>query len=150
MADLYKNKAFKKENKAMQKQLAIDKKEKYNENRKISREYRSNKFSNFKSILSIIFAVIMIAVLVRFAVNDGKITFPTFRSFLEILTEVPAVEIPFLSDVAFLEEPWTLFDFIRVALQGLFNLIDVITFFINGLIQIILYVVYFFKWIFVF
>lgn len=95
-----------------------------------------------KGILGLVFGILLFVTLVRVAM--GSVNFPTFTGFLEMLTTVPEVSVPFLSTTSITLPGWASF------LDVLIAPINVSIFFINTVGNLVLYIVYFAKWLFVF
>lgn len=124
------------------------KRDKYRDKRSSRQKFR-DRTATSTGILGIVFAIILIAVLIR--IFTGSTNIPTFTGFLEMLQDVPNVQIPFLSTVTtnILVEPWAILDGLRVFLRTILNVVDVVIFLINGLLSVATYVVYFFRWLFI-
>lgn len=111
------------------------------------RSLRSYRFGILGSILSIFLVALMFVSFIR--ISTGISSIPMFTELLESLSQVPPVEIPFINfqfstvDV----DSWFFQSLLEIA-NMVTRLLDVIIFLLNGIIQVITYVVYFFKWIF--
>ena len=115
-------------------------------NRAVVRRYESmNKADNFLSVVIVIFTILFIVSYVRSLVGAGEIT---FTSFLEFIQSVP--EVSFASnfiDLTILGD-WGIFDFLRNFLNIFTNLMSVIVYLFGGLVQLLLYVVYIVRYLF--
>lgn len=119
----------------------------YNREKSVNSKYRAHKMQSTGNILSIVLGVILMACMIRVMSGTGNL--PTFSSLLAVLTEVPTVQIPFLSTVITNLGDWGIFNFLRDFFQTILSVLDVFIFLINGFINIMLYVVYFMRWIFI-
>ena len=99
------------------------------------------------SILGIVFMLILMAALLRKL--SGGSSIPTFTSFLEMLTSVPDISIPFIN-AGIIQQlgDWGIFNFLRDFLNIFIDLLNIVVFLCNGFIQINLYVIYFVRWFF--
>lgn len=116
------------------------------DNRAVVRRYESmSKADNFLSVVIVIFTILFIVSYVRSLVGAGEIT---FTSFLEFIQSVP--EVSFASnfiDMTILGD-WGVFEFLRQFLNIFTNLISVIVYLFGGLVQLLLYVVYIVRYLF--
>lgn len=99
-------------------------------------------------ILGIIIVLMLLATLIR-KLNGSDVT-PTFTSFLELFSNVPEVAIPFQDFSAVNFGDWGVFNFLRDFISMLAEIVNVLIFLFNGIISVITYVVYFFRWLFMF
>lgn len=95
-----------------------------------------------KGILGLVFGILLFVTLVR--VSMGSANFPTFTGFLEMLTTVPEVSIPFVNTASLSLPGWLSW------LSVLIEPINIGIFFINAVGNLVVYIVYFAKWLFVF
>lgn len=105
-------------------------------------------FGILGTVLSFILVALLITTLIR--LSFGTYSIPTFTDLLETLSNVPSVEIPFTNfEFSTVDVDSSFFQFLLEIANMVTRLLDVVIFILNGIIQIITYVVYFFKWIFV-
>lgn len=101
------------------------------------------------NILNLIFVLFMFMVIGRIF-STGNITdVITFKSFLEFLQTVPTLEIPFVS---FREHMFVLpefFSWLQAPLEISSGIFNVFIFLFNGLLQVVLFFVWFLGWVFV-
>lgn len=95
-----------------------------------------------KGLLGLVFGILLFVTLVRVAMGSASI--PTFTAFLDMLTTVPEVSIPFVSTASLGLPDWLSW------LSVLIEPINIGIFFINAVGNLVLYIVYFARWLFVF
>lgn len=116
-----------------------------------AKRVRKYKFIAFKRggsiLLSIVLAILLGVSLMR--ISLGKYQIPSFTEFLNVISNVPVPEIPFL-DLSFtdLSGDWGVLSFLKSFIIPLTRIIDTVLFFINGIISVITYLAYFFGWVF--
>lgn len=93
-----------------------------------------------KGILGLVFGILIFVTLVRVAM--GSSNFPTFTAFLEMLTTVPEVSIPFVNTASLALPGWLSW------LAVLIEPINIGIFFINAVGNLVVYILYFAKWLF--
>ena len=100
-------------------------------------------------VFTILFAILLVCNLVRFSL--GAENYPTLATFLEYLTEAPEVQIPYVNfdEWGIFKDEWAILDFLRGLLNFALQSFNVVLFFINGLVSVVTYVVYLFRWLFV-
>lgn len=116
------------------------------DNRAAIRRYESmSKADNFLSVVIVIFTILFIVSYVRSLVGAGEITFTSFLEFIQTVPEVSFatnfIDLTILGD-------WGVFDFLRNFLNIFTNLISVIVYLFGGLVQLLLYVVYIVRYLF--
>lgn len=114
----------------------------------LARENRLNRrelVSTGKSFVAILLAVLLLVLLIR-VMNGSSI--PTFTSFLELLSSAPTVKVPFLSTVGTALGDWGVFNFLRDFIAFFNNIVNVLVFLFNGLANLVVYVVWFVRWLF--
>ena len=106
-------------------------------------------FNKGLGIIGYVFLLLLIATLIRVMV--GSQSMPTFTGFLETLSTAPTVEIPFISfDITnFLGGEWVILDELRRALAFLLSTFNVVIFFVNGIVSVITYITFLFRWLFI-
>lgn len=150
MAEL--NKSARKKIERQNKVNLKEKKEKSLKDKSALKSAKRNLKKDFGSrssqILGIILVIMLIAVAIRFAMGSESI--PTFTGFLETLTSAPEINIPFLTQTTgIIMADWGIFNFIRDFINTLMQIVDVLIFFFNGILSVLTYVVYFFRWLFI-
>lgn len=110
-------------------------------------EKRSVNHHALMSILGIVFLILLLAVLIRRFKGVGS--YPTFTGFLEYFTSIQPPEIPFTSLTVTDLGDWGWFNFFREFVMSFMSILDVLIFFVNGLLSVITYVALFFTWLFV-
>lgn len=115
--------------------------------RNLFRSERRRDFKTGLSILSLVFIIILAAGLLRKL--SGGSSVPTFTGFLEMLTSVPDISIPFIN-AGIIQQlgDWGIFNFLRDFLNIFIDLLNIVVFLCNGIVQINLYVIYFLRWFF--
>ena len=106
----------------------------------------SSEFSFSIKIFGIAFSVIVLCLILRRL--SGLEDMPTFAGFLEMITNVPEVAIPFQVFNQTTLGDWGVFNFLRDFISILLQLVNVAIFLVNGVVSVITYVVYFFQWLF--
>lgn len=106
-------------------------------------------FNKGLGVIGYVFLLLLIATLIRVMV--GSQSMPTFTGFLETLSSAPTVEIPFISfDMTnFLGGEWVILDELRRALAFLLSTFNVVIFFVNGIVSVITYITFLFRWLFI-
>lgn len=119
-------------------------------NNKVStttRTFSSASAGNF--ILKIIgFIIILLLSVYVINVARGGATPKTFTSFLEMITNSPTVEVPFLNLPSTALGDWGAFNFLRSFIMLMIQSVNIFIFLLNGIINFVQYVVYFAQWIF--
>lgn len=111
---------------------------------------RSERSQNFKTaggILGIVLAILLLVAIIR--TIQGGSNIPSFTGFLQMLTDVPTVTIPFIDYTPITLGDWGLFNFLRDFVATLAGITNFLIFLVNGCLNIVQYIVYFFRWIFV-
>lgn len=106
-------------------------------------------FDKGLGVIGYVFVLLLIATLIRVMV--GSQSLPTFTGFLETLSTAPAVEIPFISfDMTnFLGGEWAILDELRRVFAFLLSTFNVVIFFVNGIVSVITYITFLFRWLFI-
>ena len=102
--------------------------------------------SMFVGIFKYFLFIILLSVILKYL--QGNSTIPTFTSLLSTLQEIPDISIPFLNFQATVLGDWGILNPLRDFFGSLISLIDVVIFFFNGIINVIFYISFIFKWLF--
>lgn len=97
-------------------------------------------------ILKYFLFAILLSVILKFL--QGNSTVPTFTSLLSTLQDIPDISIPFLNFQPTVLGDWGILNALRDFFASLISLIDVVIFFFNGIINVVFYVSFLFKWLF--
>ena len=101
---------------------------------------------NGLSIAGILLLMMLLMLLIRkFTGSNAGV--PTFTSLLEWFSGFSAPTIPFLG-TSFDLGDWGMFNFIRDGLSWFVSIVDVLIFFVNGILSVIFYIPRFFQWLF--
>lgn len=135
---------------AADKKIARDRKARAREQRQSERKafWKEHKSEVGKglNIAGILLLMMLLVLLIRKFTGSPAGT-PTFTSLLEWFSGFSAPSIPFLS-MSFDLGDWGMFNFIRDGLSWFVSIVDVLIFFVNGILSVIFYVTRFFRWLF--
>ena len=106
-------------------------------------------FNKGLGVIGYVFVLLLIATLIRVMV--GSQSLPTFTGLLDTLSTAPTIEIPFISfDMTnFLGGEWLILDELRRVLAFLLSTFNVVIFFVNGIVSVITYITFLFRWLFI-
>ena len=106
-----------------------------------------SKISNFSLAGLIVFILIIVSVI---GIMSGRGDQRTFYSFLEMLSNVPVVEFGFNTNLLNYNVDWpTWLNWAEVILEVLVRFVGLLAFFVQGLVNSVLYIYYFLRWVFV-
>lgn len=99
-------------------------------------------------VLTIVFFILLVSMLTRMLTGSDSI--PTFAGFLNYLQDAPEVQIPYInfSEVELSTEDWGIFEFLRRTIVFFLQSLNITVFLINGLMSVVTYIVFVFKWLF--
>lgn len=104
-----------------------------------------NKADNFLSLVIVIFSILFIVSYVRSLFGASDLT---FTSFLEFIQSVPQVSFSnTFIDMTILGD-WGIFEFLRQFINIFTNILSVLIFLFGGLVQLIMYLVYLLRYLF--
>lgn len=130
-------------------QINIDKKYtdlRYKQKQSAVRNYNINMFSK---IGSLVIGILLLALLIRYTQNQFEPILPTFTSLLEKFSSSEVATVPFLDTNSIFISDWGVLEFLKILFEGLLSLINVLLFFVNGIISAISYIVWFMQWLFI-
>ena len=105
----------------------------------------ANGFSSMYRVLSIVLSLLIVVALMRSLLGFQPIY---FSSFLESLSQSPTVDITLsMTDLTIVGD-WGLFDFLRNFINLFTGVISLLSFFATGLINLVLYLLYFSRFLF--
>ena len=110
-------------------------------------ESRARNVKEFSLVGLIVFILIIVSVI---GIMSGRGDQRTFFSFLEMLSNVPVVEFGFNTNLLnFAVDFPSWLTWAEVILEVLVRFIGLLAFFVQGLVNSLLYVYYFLRWVFV-
>lgn len=135
--------------KRTEKQINID--NQYNKVRykQKSRFIRRENASFIFRILAIVLGVLLFATIIRYSQSPSDPVIPTFTGLFQKLTETEPMNVPFIDLGSIDLGDWGSFNFLRDFLMTLMSIVNVLIFFINGIINCITYIVWVLDWLFV-
>lgn len=98
------------------------------------------------NIAGILLLLMLLVLLIR-KFNGSSASTPTFTSLLEWFSGFSSPTIPFLT-MSFDLGDWGIFNFIRDGLSWFVSIVDVLIFFVNGILSVVFYITRFFQWLF--
>ena len=137
-----------------QKNLEIDKKRWKKEQVKESntRTWKNISYigSHGVNIFSLVVVILISVTLIRI-LYSGSGDIVSFGSLLDILRDAPQVSTSVRNFTQTLQftEPWDILDSIRLFLNNLSNIVSILAWLFASLIDVVLFIVYFLKWIFI-
>lgn len=114
---------------------------------KVNDNFNKSSYINTRTVFSIIIVILLSISLIR-VLNSGDSI--SFSSFLEMLRDSPSINMPFriFKDLTITAD-WGVFNFLRNFINVLGNITSVAVFISAGLANVLLYLVYFVRYIFV-
>lgn len=106
---------------------------------------RAEKREKTFSILGIVAVILLVATV--FSVLRGDQEQITFRGFLEFLQTAPSIDLEWLNWSALDLGDWGLFNFLKEIIDFLVSVINVFAFAGTMLVQAVMYVLWFLKWL---
>lgn len=106
--------------------------------------------SHGANIFSLILLILISITLIRVLYN-GSGDIVSFGSLLDTLRDAPQVSSSVRNFTQTLQftEPWSILDSLRIFLNNLSNIVSILAWLFASLIDVVLFIVYFLKWIFV-
>lgn len=132
-----------------EKQKSIDKKHNDLRYKQKQSALRYNNINMFSKIGSLVIGILLLALLIRYTQNQFEPILPTFTSLLEKFSSSEVASVPFLNTNSIFISDWGVLEFLKVLFEGLLSLINVLLFFVNGIISVISYIVWFMQWLFI-
>lgn len=130
--------------------LSTNKKEFQVESRKRTvrswqKQDRAEKREKTFSILGIVAVILLVATV--FSVLRGNQEQVTFRGFLEFLQTAPSLDLEWLNWSALNLGDWGIFNFLKEIINFLVSVINVFAFAGTMLVQAVMYILWFSKWL---
>ena len=99
-------------------------------------------------LLFILATILLIIAVFRITYNPVSNNVPSLTNLLDYLTTINPVDIGFINDSVIVLGDWGIFNFLRDFVSFFIQIINVIIFIFNGLINIVLYAYSVLRWIF--
>lgn len=104
---------------------------------------------NSKALGSIFSVIVFLLIVVALFWNlSGRTSFPTLQSFLEMLQDVPTISTDWISFISFNLDLPDWLGWLNAILDFLEGIVQLGSFVIVGLLNVVPFIVYFLKWIF--